>query len=127
MLKNERRYLMKFTSVIKENYEFRRIYSKGRSTADALLVVYVRTNKHSSNRMGITVSTKVGHAVVRNKIKRRIREIYRLNEARLIKGCDIIIVARSKAAEAQYSSLEASFLKCCRKLGILEESGEDKA
>ena len=72
---------MKRTMTVKENYEFRRIYAKGRSGVSPYLVVYVRPNRRGRNRLGVTVSTKLGHAVVRNRVRRRIREIYRLNKA----------------------------------------------
>ena len=68
---------MEFTSTIKQNYEFRCLYSKGKSCANAYLVVYCRKNRAGRSRIGYTVSNKVGHAVVRNRIRRRLREIYR--------------------------------------------------
>ena len=66
---------MEFTSTIKQNYEFRRLYSKGKSCANAYLVVYCRKNRAGRSRIGYTVSNKVGHAVVRNRIRRRLREM----------------------------------------------------
>lgn len=54
---------MKRTMTVKENYEFRRIYAKGRSGVSPYLVVYVRPNRRGRNRLGVTVSTKLGHAV----------------------------------------------------------------
>ena len=71
---------MKRTMTVKENYEFRRIYAKGRSGVSPYLVVYVRPNRRGRNRLGVTVSTKLGHAVVRNRVRRRLREIFRLNQ-----------------------------------------------
>ena len=71
---------MKRTMTVKENYEFRRIYAKGRSGVSPYLVVYVRPNRRGRNRIGVTVSTKLGHAVVRNRVRRRLREIFRLNQ-----------------------------------------------
>ena len=64
---------------VKENYEFRRIYRKGRSVVSPCLVVYCQKNRRGQSRLGVTVSTKLGHAVVRNRVRRRLREIYRLN------------------------------------------------
>ena len=77
---------MEFTSTIKQNYEFRRLYSKGKSCANAYLVVYCRKNRAGRSRIGYTVSNKVGHAVVRNRIRRRLREIYRLHERQIVRG-----------------------------------------
>ena len=67
---------MKSTTTIKENYEFRRMYAKGKSGVSSCLVVYYRKNRLGHNRLGVTVSTKLGHAVVRNRVRRRIREIF---------------------------------------------------
>ena len=68
---------MKSTTTVKQNYEFRRMYAKGKSGVSSCLVVYYRKNRIGHNRLGVTVSTKLGHAVVRNRIRRRIREIFR--------------------------------------------------
>ena len=65
---------MKSTTTVKENYEFRRMYAKGKSGVSSCLVVYYRKNRLGHNRLGVTVSTKLGHAVVRNRIRRRIRD-----------------------------------------------------
>ena len=77
---------MKRTMTVKENYEFRRIYAKGWSGVSPYLVVYVRPNRRGRNRLGVTVSTKLGHAVVRNRVRRRLREIFRLNQGGLAQG-----------------------------------------
>lgn len=73
---------MKSTTTVKENYEFRRMYAKGKSGVSSCLVVYYRKNRLGHNRLGVTVSTKLGHAVVRNRVRRRIREIFRLSQGR---------------------------------------------
>lgn len=112
---------MKFTGTLKKNYEFRRLYSRGKSTSTPNLVLYVRKTKRDTNQIGITVSTKLGKAVVRNKIRRRIREIYRLNEHRMKRGLQIVIVARVRAVSSSYSQLEKDFLYACRKLELLGE------
>lgn len=70
--------------------------------------------------MGLTVSAKLGHAVVRNRIRRRLREIYRLNEGRFRVGFDIVVVARSRAVTAEYAELEKAYLSLADKLGLLE-------
>ena len=85
---------MEFTSTIKQNYEFRRLYSKGKSCANAYLVVYCRKNRAGRSRIGYTVSNKVGHAVVRNRIRRRLREIYRLHERQIARGCRACVRAQ---------------------------------
>ena len=82
------------------------------------MVVYCRRNRSENNRLGYTVSTKLGHAVVRNRVHRRLREIYRLNAPSLKTGYDIIIVARGKCVGAKYSAMDAAFLKACASLGL---------
>lgn len=117
---------MKFTDTLKKNYEFQRLYSKGKSAVTPYLVVYVRKTKKRTNRIGITVSTKLGKAVVRNRVRRRIREIYRLAEDRFLPGTELVVVARVRAVRASYQQLEKAFLDACGKLGVLKESGAEK-
>ena len=116
---------MKKTVSLKENYLFRRAYSKGKSAADGRMVLYFRRNGGKKNRLGITVSTKLGCAVVRNRIRRRIREIYRLREDRLIGGIDLVVVARARAAESRYQQLEDSFVRLADKLAILQKAASE--
>ena len=109
---------MKFTDSLRNNYEFRRLYSKGASAATPRMVVYCRRNRLPVNRLGLTVSNKIGKAVVRNRIRRRFREIYRLNEGALASGYDIVIVARRRSASALYGELESDFMRLAKKLGF---------
>ena len=106
------------------NYEFRRVYSRGKSAATKRLVVYCRKNGMNKNRLGITVSTKLGKAVVRNRAKRRFREIFRLNSPALLPGHDFIIVARTACTTAEYSDLNRDFLYLAKKLGVLREDSK---
>jgi ribonuclease P protein component len=112
---------VKKTVTIKENRDFRRIYQKGRSFVTPQLVVYVRGNHLGSNRLGLTTGVKIGGAVQRNRVRRRLREIYRLNQSRLRQGNDLIIVARTRAVTASYRELEQSFLRAADKLQLKKE------
>lgn len=112
---------MKRAVTLKENYEFRRLYQRGKSAAGGTMVVYCRKNKLGRNRLGLTASTKLGRAVVRNRCRRRLREVYRLNTPQLKQGYDIILVARGRTAGAPWKELNSTFLKLCRKLELLEE------
>lgn len=105
---------------LKENNVFRRLYYKGTSAGNRHLVIYCRRNPLGINRLGLTVSTKLGHAVVRNRMRRRLREIVRLNEARLQNGYDIVIVVRNAAVEADFTALTRSFLTVADRVGILK-------
>ena len=111
---------MKFSSSLKLNHIFRRLYHTS-GQADSYLVLYARKNRSEYNRVGVTVSKKLGHAVVRNRTRRRLREVYRLNEAKFRPGWDIVVVARSKAVDAEFSQLVKSYRTLAKKAGILRE------
>ena len=113
---------MNFTTSLKRNHDFKRLYNKGKSAASQCVVVYCRRNGKSESRLGITVSTKLGGAVQRNRIRRRLKEIYRLNEKRLSPGYDVVIVARIRSRYVGFSELEASVLALLRKLGLFSKS-----
>ena len=112
---------MKHTVSLKLNHEFRRLYAKGNSAVSPYLAMYCRKNRLGYNRLGLTIGTKVGHAVVRNRARRRLREVYRLNGGALRQGYDFVLVARSRAVSAPWKELNDSFLRLCRKLDVLEE------
>ena len=109
---------------LKKNSEFRRLYSKGKSAVNPYMVVYCRKNGRGLNRVGYTVSVKLGHAVVRNRVRRRLREIYRLNSPALKTGWDIVIVARGRCVDARYSKMDEAFLSLCGKLALLDSPQE---
>jgi ribonuclease P protein component len=111
---------MKRAVTLKENHEFRRTY-KGASAVSGVMVLYCRKNRLGRNRLGLTASTKLGHAVVRNRCRRRLREVYRLHSGALKQGWDIILVARTRTATVSWEELNNSFLKLCRKLDLLED------
>ncbi len=106
---------MKKTISIKENKDFKKLYYRGKSVMSGCLVVYWRQNPYPFCRLGLTVSGKVGKAVVRNRVRRLIKESYRLMEDRVRKSMDIVVVARSKAAYCDFheinKALEDAFLK----------------
>ena len=97
---------MKAAVTLKENYEFRRTYQKGVSAVSPVMVLYCRKNRLGRNRLGLVSSTKLGHAVVRNRCRRRLREVYRLEKPQLKTGYDIILVARSRTATAPWPELQ---------------------
>jgi ribonuclease P protein component len=83
-------------------------------------VLYARKNHSAANRVGVTVSKKLGCAVVRNRVRRRLREVYRLNEAQFAPGWDIVVVARSRCIKADFAKLTEAYLSLAEKAGILE-------
>lgn len=116
---------MKYTVSLKENRVFRRLYAKGRSAVSPTMVLYCRKNGRRENRLGLTTGTKLGHAVVRNRVRRRLREIYRLPGAPALPGYDIVVVARVRAVYSRYAELERDFLRLAKKLQLLSPQGSD--
>ena len=110
---------MEFTSSLKSNNDFHRVYRKGTSAVKPCLVVYLRRNRSDFNRLGLTVTAKVGKAHTRNLVRRRLREIYRLHESGLRPGYDMVVVARTRAANVGYRRLESEFLAACQELGAV--------
>jgi len=101
---------MKQSESLKDNEDFKEIYRTGKSYANKFLIMYVKRNEKSNNRLGISVSKKVGNSVVRHRITRLIRESYRLSEDSFLSGLDIIVVARVGARGKEYSEIESALL-----------------
>lgn len=101
---------MKFSDSLKKNRDFQNVYSKGRSYANRLLVMYVLDNHTENNRLGISVSKKVGNSVIRHRITRLIRESYRLQEDMFNSGLDIVVIARATARNADYHQIESALM-----------------
>ena len=110
---------------LKQNSDFRRVYARGKSAVSPRVVVYCRKNRRDGNRMGVTVSKKLGNAVTRNRVRRRLREIARLNVEHTKQGYDLILVARSRAVNAEYQKLEADVLHCFEQLQLLKKDGAE--
>ncbi len=108
---------------LKRNYEFKKVFNKGKSIVDRLVVVYFIKTTFDENRLGIVVNKKIGNAVVRNRVKRRIKECYRNYEERIKKGYNIVIVSRVKASEASYKDINIALGKALKKSGIYIDKG----
>ncbi len=113
---------MRFSVSLKQNHIFRRLYAKGNSSVGHSVVVYCRRNGLDVSRVGISVSTKLGHAVVRNKARRRLREAYRLMELQLKPGYDVVLVARSRAVTVKFAVLQQELLRQFAALGMTGET-----
>ncbi len=107
---------------IKKNREFQEIYHTGACRADRLLVMYARRGSEDKNRIGISVSKKVGNSVVRHRLVRMVRECFRLNDGALKTGYDLIVVVRPSAKKADYKTIESAYLHLCGLHHILKES-----
>ena len=102
-----RRLRSQFQS-LKKNNEFRRVYREGRSKANRVFVMNVLPNHLGDNRVGISVSKKVGNSVIRHRVTRVVREIMRLHWGELRRGYDIVIVARTSAKDSDYKIFESA-------------------
>lgn len=111
---------------LKKNEDFRKCYRTGRSYVNRNLVLYVCGNDLGRNRIGISVSKKVGNSVVRHRITRLIRESYRLHEHMFNSGLDMVVVARSRAKDADYHRIEGALLNLAEKAGILKAKINDQ-
>ena len=112
---------MKAAVTLKKNHEFRRLYQKGASAVAGSMVLYCRKNRLGHNRLGVTVSVKLGGAVVRNRARRRLREVYRLSSPRLSQGWDLLLAGPGRTLTASWKELNDTFLRLSRKLGLLED------
>jgi len=101
---------LKFSDSLKKNTDFQNVYKNGQSKANRYLVMYIYKNQSSTNRIGISVSKKVGNSVVRHHLTRLIRESYRLHEEMFNSGLDIVIVVRNRAKDCSYHEMEESLL-----------------
>lgn len=109
---------MKYSESLKKNRDFQKVYRKGKSYANKYLVMYVLENGTSQNRLGISVSKKVGNSVVRHHLTRLVRESYRLNEEQFQSGYDLVVIVRPSAKEKSYHEIESALLHLGGKLGI---------
>lgn len=106
---------------LKKTKEFKEVYDNKQSLADENIVMYIKENEMESNRLGISVSKKVGNSVVRHLLCRRAREIFRLTNRYVTKGIDVVIVFRKGADEVSFETLKNSFLKLYKKHKVLNE------
>ena len=109
---------MRYSESLKKNRDFQNVYRHGKSYANKYLVMYVLENHTEGNRLGISVSKKVGNSVVRHRITRLVRESYRLNESLFKKNLDIVVIARNSANGTNYHEIEKAFMDLARKHGI---------
>ena len=101
---------MRFTESLRKNTQFQFVYKNGKSYANKYMIMYVKKNGLQINRLGISVSKKVGNSVVRHRVKRLIKESYRLHENVFNSGLDIVIVGRPSAATVGYEEVEEALL-----------------
>lgn len=101
---------MTFTESLRKNRDFQVVFKNGKSRANKYLVLYVLENRLDKNRIGISVSKKVGNSVIRHRVKRLIKESYRLHENMFNSGLDIVVIARESANTIGYREMESALL-----------------
>lgn len=101
---------MKFSESLKKNRDFQKVYRNGKSLANKYFIMYILRNDSEKNRLGISVSKKVGNSVVRHHLTRLIREGYRLQEEHFQYGWDIVVIARTSAKEITYHEAESALI-----------------
>ena len=101
---------MRFSESLKKNIDFQNVYRNGKSYANRFLVVYILENHTEKNRLGISVSKKVGNSVIRHHLTRLIRESYRLHEDMFDSGLDIVVIARATARNISYYEVESALM-----------------
>ena len=111
---------MIFTDSLKSNQDFGNVYKSGRSYANKYLVIYTLKNNSDRNRLGISVSKKVGNSVVRHRLKRLIKESYRLHEKMFNSGLDIVVIARKGSDACDYAGIESALLHLMKLNGTLD-------
>ena len=113
---------MKDYTSLKKNIDFQKVYKEGKSKANKYLVMYVLPNDLGINRLGISVSKKVGNSVVRHHLTRLIREAYRLNSNMFNSSLDIVVIARNTAKDKTYKEVESALLHLAKLHNILDEN-----
>lgn len=114
------KYSLRKSEHLRKSSDFKKIYSKGKSCADHFVVLFVLPNDLGRNRLGLSVSKKIGKAVKRNRIKRLFREVYRLNKDKLSQGLDLIFLARKDAIKLDFPKMEKSILRLYKRARILK-------
>lgn len=105
--------------------DYQEVYRHGRSVANKYLVVYFLDRKTTGVRVGVSVSRKIGSAVVRNRIKRLLKEIFRKNKEAIKQGYDVVFIARQPIKEKSFHDTEKAFLDVLQKAGLIEKVDEN--
>ena len=112
---------MKFSESLKRNADFQNVYKNGKSYANRYLVMYVLENQTGRNRLGISVSKKVGNSIVRHRVTRLIRESYRLQEDMFNSGLDMVVIARVSTKDRGMREIESALLHLGKLQGVLKK------
>lgn len=109
---------MKSANRLKKNSDFSVVYLRKKSMANKLLIIYIKENLSLDNRVGFVVSKKVGKSVVRSKVKRLMKEGYRLNDAKFKNGYDIVFIARAECKDSTFKEIESALLHLMKRMKL---------
>ena len=107
---------------LKKNIEFKKVYSQGKNYWNRNLILYVKKNNYNYNRVGFTITKKIRNSEVRNKIRRRLKEVYRLNMQNMNLGYDLIFIPKKNTVDISYQELESAMLHILKISGIKKEN-----
>ena len=111
---------MRYSESLKKNEDFRNVYKTGRYAAEKELILHVKKNGLDINRIGISVTKKTGNSVVRHRIRRLVKEAYRLNEEKFSRGYDLVFSARKDTKDCTYLSIESVIFRLMKRTGVLK-------
>lgn len=110
---------------LRTNEDFKKVYKRGKNYWNKNLILYVKKNDLNNSRIGFSVTKKIGNSVVRNKIRRRMKEIYRLNFNNIKEGYDIIFIPKKNVVNITYQDLESAMLHLLKIGRLLKNKGEN--
>ena len=117
----KKNFTFKKINRLKSKKSFQVVYGKGRTVVDGMSVFYILSGQGESLQIGMAVGKKLGCAVVRNRVKRMMREVFRMHRTELKKGYHIVWVARRKLTKADYKTFERVFLRLAKRAALLQE------
>ncbi len=112
-------YKLSKQGMLHKNKKFQAVYKSGKSYANRMVVLYVLPNEGNGRHVGFAAGKRLGGAVVRNRVKRLLRESYRLTQFQLIDGVDLVLVGRQAAIKADRMAVTSAFIHLCNKAKIL--------
>lgn len=113
-------YTLKKTNILRKNSQFQQVYHRGKSYSNRYMALYVFPQQLPGNRVGFAAGKRLGNAVMRNRIKRLLREAYRLQQSKIKEGAQLLLMGRKALAEEKYETAERALLDLFRKSHLLK-------
>ena len=115
-------YELPKSSIIRNKFEFNRVYSKGRSYVNQMMIIHLINSDNVKGKVGFAVGKKIGNAVVRNRIKRLMREAYRISQHSINPNVSMILIARKPLIEAKSYLVQKALMNLCKKAKIVKRN-----